>query len=70
MQNKRIVTSVTSYKTEVGNILALTYREVDAGGNIIKRNAKVQKVVVDDEANAHIEALKTFAQSIVDEIEE
>lgn len=70
MQSKKIVTSVTSYKTEVGNILALTYSEVDSNGNIVKRNAKLQKVVVDDTANAHIEALKTFAQGIVDEIEE
>lgn len=70
MQSKKIVTSVTSYKAEVGNILALTYSEVDSNGNIVKRNAKLQKVVVDDTANAHIEALKTFAQGIVDEIEE
>lgn len=60
------VTGVTTFNTDVGTMLALTYTEIDSDGNIIKRNARMQKVVVDEEANAHITAIKEFAQKIVD----
>lgn len=63
------VSSISTFKTELGNMLALTYSEIDESGNIIKRNSKISKVVVDDTANEHIAKLTEFAQSIVDAVE-
>lgn len=63
------VTSITTFNTDLGKMLALTYSEIDESGNIIKRNENMQKVVVDTETKNHIEALTLMAQSIVDSIE-
>lgn len=60
------VTSVTTFTTEVGEVLALTYSEIDDEGNIVKRNEKMQKVVMDKSVLSAITTLKKFAQQIVD----
>lgn len=60
------VTSVTTFKTDLGTMLALTYSVVADDGTITKRNAKLSKVVVDDDANELITKLTAFAQKIVD----
>lgn len=45
--------------------LAVTYDVIDEEGKVIKSNNKVNRVVTDEEINAHIEAITEYAESIL-----
>lgn len=60
------VTSITILTTAEGKRLSLTFSEIDEGGNIIKENERVNRVVVDEAALGVIAGLEEFAQAIVE----
>lgn len=64
------VTSVTTFNTDVGKRIAITYSEIDDDGNITKDNVKIQKVIVSADDLAKINAVDSIAQTIVNAIEE
>ncbi len=46
--------------------MAVTYDEIDESGKVINGNVKVNRVVTDNEAVSAINALESYAQTVVD----
>ena len=63
----RKVTSITIHTTAEGKRISTTFSEIDESGKILNDNTRINRVVVNEDALAHIAALEEFAQGIVDE---
>lgn len=61
----RKVTSITTHTTAEGKRISITFSEIDETGKIVEDNKRINRVVVDEEALVHINALEEFAQGIV-----
>ena len=64
----RIVTSIGIFNDAVGKRMSITYSEVDeTTGKIISDNKRIDRVVTDQDAIEHANALAEYAQQFVDE---
>ena len=64
------VTSMTMFETSAGPRLSITYSEISEDGRILKSNIRVDRILVKSELITHTEALKDYAQSVVNDMEE
>lgn len=62
MSNIQKITSFTSHKTGEGTRLSATYSEISENGQLVKSNERFNVIVVDDETQAHVDALNEFLQ--------
>lgn len=57
MNNIKKITSFTHHTTAEGSRLSVTYSEISNDGNLIKSNERFNIIVVDEELQAHINAI-------------
>ena len=62
MSNIQKITSFTSHKTGEGTRLSATYSEISESGQLVKSNERFNVIVVDEEIQAHVDALTNFLQ--------
>lgn len=63
----KIVTSIGLFNDAVGKRISITYSEVDdQTGQIISDNKRIDRVVTDQTALGHANALAEYAQEFVD----
>lgn len=62
MSNIKKITSFTSHKTAEGTRLSATYSEITENGQLVKSNERFNVIVVNEEMQAHIDALSEFLQ--------
>ena len=66
----KIVTSIGLFNDAVGKRMSITYSEVDdQTGQIISDNKRIDRVVTDQTAIGHANALAEHAQQFVDNAE-
>lgn len=66
----KIVTSIGLFNDAVGKRMSITYSEVDdQTGQIISDNKRLDRVVTDQTAIGHANALAEYAQQFVDNAE-
>ena len=65
----KIVTSIGLFNDAVGKRISITYSEVnDETGEVVSDNKRIDRVVTDQTAIAHANAIAEYAQSFVDNI--
>lgn len=65
----KIVTSIGLFNDAVGKRISITYSEIDdATGTVISDNNRIDRVVTDQTAKAHADAMAEYAQTFVDNI--
>lgn len=63
----KIVTSIGLFNDAVGKRISMTYSEVDdQTGQVISDNKRIDRVVTDQTAIGHANALAEYAQQFVD----
>lgn len=62
MSNIQKITSFTSHQTGEGTRLSATYSEITEDGQLVKSNERFNVIVVDEEVQAHVDALESFLQ--------
>ena len=62
----KIVTSVTVWNDAVGKRMSITYSEVDASGQIISDNKRLDRVVTEQATQETIADLMADAQRFID----
>ena len=62
----KIVTSVTVWNDAVGKRMSITYSEVDASGQIISDNKRLDRVVTEQATQETIADLRADAQRFID----
>lgn len=67
MSNIKKITSFTHHKTAEGSRISATYSEITEEGAIVKSNERFNIVVVNEEQQAHIDALETFLHGRIPE---
>lgn len=67
MANVKKITSFTHHKTGEGSRLSATYSEITEEGALVKSNERFNVIVVDEEQQAHIDALTEFLQGKIPE---
>lgn len=65
MSNVKKITSFTHHTTGEGSRLSATYSEISEDGTLVKSNERFDTIVVDEETQAHIDALNKFLQGKV-----
>ena len=66
----KVVTSITMFNDAVGKRMSITYSEIDdQTGQVISDNKRIDRVVTDQTAIAHANALAEYAQQFVDNAE-
>ena len=66
----KIVTSIGLFNDAIGKRMSITYSEVDdQTGQVISDNKRIDRVVTDQTAIAHANALAEYAQQFVDNAE-
>lgn len=60
------ITSLTAHSTPEGQRLTFTYSVIDSDGSVKRSNVRKSIVVLDDEIQAHIDALTEYAEGRVD----
>lgn len=66
----KIVTSIGLFNDAVGKRISITYSEIDdQSGRIISDNKRIDRVVTDQTAIGHANALAEYAQQFVDNAE-
>jgi hypothetical protein len=65
MSNVKKITSFTHHVTGEGSRLSATYSEISEDGTLVKSNERFDTIVVDEETQAHIDALNKFLQGKV-----
>lgn len=64
----KIITSVTAFNDAVGMRMSATYSEIDdESGRIISDNKRFDRVVTDNEAIGHAQALLDYASASLPE---
>lgn len=67
----KIVTAITFFNDAVGKRMHIVYSKVDDNtGKVLSDNSHVDRLVIDSDAQQHIDALKEFAQTFVDAMED
>lgn len=64
------VTAITVFQTAAGQRLSIVYAEINEEGKITQDNVRVDRILVDKDAQAAAEKLTAHAQNIIDEMEE
>lgn len=63
----KIVTSIGLFNDAVGKRISITYSEVDdQTGQVVSDNKRIDRVVTDQTAIGHANALAEYAQQFVD----
>ena len=62
MSNVKKITSFTHHTTGEGSRLSATYSEISEDGTLVKSNERFDTIVVNEEIQAHIDALNDFLQ--------
>lgn len=63
----KIVTSIGLFNDAVGKRISITYSEVnDETGEVISDNKRIDRVVTDQSAIAHANAIAEYAQTFID----
>lgn len=66
----KIVTSIGLFNDAIGKRMSITYSEVDdQTGQVISDNKRIDRVVTDQTAIGHANALAEYAQQFVDNAE-
>ncbi len=65
----RKVTAITIFKTAEGTRVSIVYSEINQDGVITKDNARIDRILVDDEAVKNADELIGYVQIIVDGLE-
>ena len=66
----KVVTSITMFNDAVGKRMSITYSEIDdQTGQVISDNKRIDRVVTDQTAIGHANALAEYAQQFVDNAE-
>lgn len=63
---RNIVSSLATVNANGAQRLSITYTKVDDSGRIVEDNIRTNRIVLDEDALAHINALIAFAQEVVD----
>ena len=67
---QKVVTSIGLFNDAVGKRMSITYSEVDdTTGQIISDNKRIDRVVTDQTAIEHANAIAQYAQQFVDNAE-
>lgn len=64
----KTVTSITTHVTAEGTRLSITYSEISDEGEIVKSNERVNRIVIDEDAQGHIDEINAHAQTIIDSL--
>lgn len=65
-----VVTSIGIFNDAIGKRMSISYSEVDdTTGQVMADNKRVDRVVVDQEAIVHANALAEYAQQFLDSAE-
>lgn len=66
----KVVTSIGLFNDAVGKRMSITYSEIDdTTGQIISDNKRIDRVVTDQAAIGHANAITQYAQQFVDSAE-
>lgn len=66
----KIVTSIGLFNDAIGKRMSITYSEVDdQTGQVVSDNKRIDRVVTDQTAIGHANALAEYAQQFVDNAE-
>ncbi len=66
----KTVTSIGLFNDAIGKRISITFSEIDAiTGQVISDNKRIDRVVTDQEAISHADALAEYAQQFVDAAE-
>lgn len=66
----KVVTSIGLFNDAVGKRMSITYSEIDeTTGRIISDNKRIDRVVTDQTAITHANAIAEYAQQFVDNAE-
>lgn len=60
------ITSITTHQTGEGTRMSITYSVINDNGDIEKSNIRINKIVVNDELQSHINAINESALSILE----
>lgn len=64
---QKVVTSIGLFNDAVGKRMSITYSEIDeTTGQIISDNKRIDRVVTDQTAISHANAIAEYAQTFVD----
>ena len=61
----KVVTSVGIFDDAIGKRISFTYSEIDESGTVISDNNRVDRVVTNPEAIAHMNAIKEYAATLI-----
>lgn len=65
----RVVTSTTAFNDAIGVRISISYSEIDdQTGQVISDNKRIDRVVTDATAIQKIQAVRDYAQSILDNL--
>jgi len=65
----RVVTSTTAFNDAIGVRISISYSEIDdQTGQVISDNKRIDRVVTDSTAIQKIQAVRDYAQSILDNL--
>lgn len=62
-----VVTSVGFFDDAIGKRISLSYSEIDDSGQVISDNHRVDRVVTDSTVIGHMNAIKEYAQTLIEE---
>lgn len=57
------LTSFTAHVTAEGQRISYTFSEIDSTGRLVSQNTRENFIVVDDELQAHIDAINDFIKA-------
>lgn len=67
---QKVVTSIGLFNDAVGKRMSITYSEIDeTTGQIVSDNKRIDRVVTDQTAIEHANAIAQYAQQFVDNAE-
>lgn len=63
----KTVTSATVFRDAVGMRMSMTYSEInETTGKVIADNKRLDRIVTDQSAKAHADAILSYAQAFID----
>ena len=62
MSNIKKITSFTHHTTGEGSRLSVTFSEISEEGTLVRSNERFNTIVVEEDVQAHIDALNEFLQ--------
>lgn len=65
----KVVTSTTAFNDAIGVRISISYSEIDdQTGQVVSDNKRIDRVVTDSTAIQKIQAVRDYAQSILDNL--